>query len=211
MNVDSKSSLGEADGTLGEGTENDNPENPNNPEAGENGKKPVPYDVYDRVMRQNKAARERLDAFEAEQKKRSEAEMRAKEQYKELLDAKEKEINDFKEKHEKLVKKVEHGQKLRAVLDAVNGSIEREYFDLIPVDMVEMNSETGLPDKDSVQKAVKILETKYSRIITPKSATNLPPSDAAKGATGKLSYEAWTKLPDSEKSSRMKDVDPATM
>lgn len=141
----------------------------------------VSVETYRKTLNQEKNLRERLNALESEKKQSQEADLRAKEDYKKLLETRDAELTTERDSHRKLQDRINTGTKIRSVLDGVNGTIDREYWDLIPVGTVVLDPETGMPDPATVREAVRILETKFSKIISPKSV-KVPPSDAAKGS-----------------------------
>lgn len=170
----------------------------------------VAYETHQKLLSEKKALAARLATFEAEQKANAEKALKDKEDWKALAEAKDTELKAVSEKLAKREEISNKGMKLRAILDAVGGKIDESYFPLIPVDMVEIDPDTGLPDKAKVAAAVKVIQTKYAQIITPKTGA-LPTSEAARGATQKLSYSSWLGLPIDEQKKRMKDVDKSTM
>lgn len=166
------------------------PETHNNPEnlnaldgSSESPQRPekVDYSTYDKAVKEKKKLSERLNVLESERKQREEKELREKGDLSALLSAREKELAETQGKLAKYEERITKHAKLRAVLEGLNGTVDNEYLDLVPVHMVEIDPETGKPDPESVAKARKVMETKYARVIAPKEV-KLPPSDAARGS-----------------------------
>ncbi len=181
---------------------------PSNDPAGK--KDMVSHETYLKVLGEKKAMAAKLAANEAEKKAAEDRALKEKEDYKSLAEKREAELKDEREKRLKLEERSANALKLRAIVDGAGGTIDREYWDLLPIGMVEMDPETGLPTESSVASAVKLVQTKYAKIITPKNAS-LPPSDAARGGNVKLDYKTWLNLPDVERIKRRSEVDPSTI
>lgn len=169
-------------------SESDNPTINDSGSSTEGKKDSVSYDSYQKLLGEKKKASERLAALEADQKRREEADLVAKEDYKKLLEARDKELSEVKSILTKKEELQTSALKTRAILDGVNGTVDREYYDLLPVSEVVIDPETGLPDAASVRNAVKIVETKFAKIINPKAA-KLPHSDAASGSSQNFESE----------------------
>lgn len=181
---------------------------PSNPTPGKDDK--VAYATYQKILGEKKKLADKVEAMEAEQKARDEKALKEKEDYKTLAENREKELLETKAKLAKGEERIANGVKLRAILTAVGGEVEREYWELLPTSMVEIDPDTGLPTEQSVANAVKVVQAKYPKIITPANA-NLPPNTAARGGTEKLSHADWDKLPADKKIERMKDLDMSTV
>lgn len=177
------------------------------------GQKPstVTREAYENVLTEKKKLKERLDALDADSKKRQESELVEKQEFKKLHEASKAEAEEWKNKFSTLDKDVKEGRKLNAFLQKVPGKVSSEYWSLIDLEKVAMDPETGVVDESSLVKAVKAFEEKHSRLIDKPNSAKLPNDAAKSGATGKLSYEEWKKLPLDDQKKRMKDVDKSTI
>lgn len=163
----------------------------------------VAYETYKKVLDEKKSFQKRLDEFERKAKEQAEAQLREKEQYRELYEAKEKEFQEIAERLKVKEEETQNYQKMGAFLKNVTGDIPQQYWGLIELGKIVID-ETGKVDETSVKKAVKDFERLYPEVI--KRAKSTMPNDAATGAKGSLSYDEWLKLPYDEKRKRQKDV-----
>lgn len=204
MDVGDNGSGGAGDGSGGTG---DNP----------NKKDPVAYDSYQKILDEKKAqsarlkaAEEKLAQLEKEQKEREDAKLKEQGKYKEALTAKEQELAAQKAKHEELQKQITDGRKLSAFLDSVEGGVDRRYWNLIDLDLIEIGDD-GMPSEDSVKKAADAFKESYPEVVKKKAAAEPPNNHGTPPGAGKISYNDWTKLPAKEMRERRKDVDPKTV
>jgi hypothetical protein len=171
----------------------------------------VARDAYERVLSEKKKLQEQHDALKAESKKLTEAKLTEDQQWKALaearaeeLKAKDGEIQEWKGKYTGLDRDVTETRKLQSVLGKLPGKVDSAYWDLIPLDKVAVDPETGKVDEASLAKVVKEFETKHARLID-KPGSKLP-NEAARGGQGPLTYETWLTLPIAEKKARYKEV-----
>lgn len=165
----------------------------------------VAYETYQKVLDEKKRKDAQLLKFQEEKKAAEEAALRDKEQWKTLYEQREAELKVAKDEHATLQNRVHNGMKLRSFLNAVQGEIAEQYFQLIDVEQIAVNPDNNMPDPASVAKAVKEFEQKYPLVIQRRNAGGLP-SDAPRGGTGPLSYEDWLKLPLAEQRKRLAEV-----
>lgn len=181
----------------------------------------VSFASYDKLMKEKKARDAQLvtlnkqiaDSKEAERIK-FEAELKKNEDWKKIAELREQEKTDAiakltsKESElSALQTRLQGGVKMRAFLDAVNGKVDEQYWSLIDLGEIAVDPDRGLPDPGSVQKAARDFEKRYPLVLQKKGAGALP-SDAARQAGQKLSYEDWLKLPAKEQRARMSEVSP---
>ena len=164
----------------------------------------VAYDTYRRVLSEKKKMQERLDLLEKASKEKEETELKEKEKWKDYASLKEKEAGEFKQKYETEIKDKTDMVKMSHFLDAVDGSIPREYWGLIDVEKIVVDPATNMPDPLSVQNVAKEFQTKYHRVIEKKSGPKT--SQDAANTTGGLTYEQWKALPVKEMKARYNEI-----
>ena len=165
----------------------------------------VAYESYVKVLEEAKAAKKKLKEFEEEKKLKLDEELKAKENWKALLEQREKELGEIKDKYSGLQSGLQNAQKMQAVLKHISGEVPQQYWNLIELDKVVVNPETGEPDAMSVQNYAKEFESKYSLVVQKPNANKLP-NNAPNGTGAKISYDEWLKLPAKEMAAKLKDV-----
>jgi hypothetical protein len=208
--------LRNADGE-GSGGTNTNPggasDNPNdNSGAGDSGGKPqvVSYETHQRLLKEKKSMAEKLSQLEAEKKLQFEQKLRENEQYKTLAEQKEAEAKDWQARFTKLDTTLNETVKLRSFMDLLPGQVPKKYWDLIDLSDVPMDQDSKEPDQSILQKKAKEFATAFPEVIQRASNVRLS-NEAPRGASTRLTYEEWTKLPLAEQKARMKDVDKSTI
>jgi predicted DNA binding CopG/RHH family protein len=174
-------------------------------DAAPNTPQTVAYESYAKLLKEKKALQERQAALDAETKNAHEQKLKEKENFKALLELREKEASEYKSKYESLNTRLASGLKLDAFLKALPGEVDPKFYQLIDIDKILVNDETGMPDKASVLEAAKQFVTDYGTVLVKKSGATMP-NQAASGGTTKLSYDEWLALPKKDMAKRMKDV-----
>lgn len=177
----------------------------------------VAYETHKKLLAEKKKRDEelsqiksQLDEMRAKERERQESELKAKEEWKKLVEIREKEISDLKSSIEKKDSLIVTSIKRGAVKQAINGLVPDKYLGLIDVSKVVINPETGEPDPSSVQEVARAFEQEHRMLIQSKDGKSGLPNEAASG-TRKLTYEEWTKLPTSkEMKARQSEVDWST-
>lgn len=172
----------------------------------------VKYETYKKVLDEKKRRdgeldelKKRLNTLEAEKAEKEKKEAEAKGDLQKLLELERQEKAKARQELDEIKGTLASGSKLKAVLDSINGKVDEQYWKLLDLDKVVIDPNTGLPDQTSVQAAAKEFETNYALVIKKPTSAKLP-NDAPQGGGGKLTYEAWLKLPLKEKGERMKEV-----
>jgi hypothetical protein len=202
MSTDPKSPGGTDDSSGGAGENKSN----NSTES----KDQVSYETYQKVLKEAKTAKDRLATLEAEAKKREEADLAAKQEFKTLYESAKAEADDLKAKYETLDSGVNNTIKRHAFMKKIGGEISEDYWGLIDLSKIAMDPESRKVDDASVARYVKEFEAKHSRLIE-RPGTGKLPNEAPRGGSTTLSYDEWLKLPLKEQQERMKDVDPKTL
>lgn len=165
----------------------------------------VAYETYKRTVSQLKKSQEQVDALQREVDAKLEKEAKEKEDYKVLLKLREDENAKLKAESEHNKAILVNGSKMQALMNAVDGEIDEQYWRLVELDKILLDPVEGTPDKASVQKYASEFSTKYAAIIKKESSVKMP-QDAPKSSNGKLSYEEWKSLPAKEMRKRYKEV-----
>lgn len=169
----------------------------------------VSYETHARLLDEKKKLAFKLKEIEDAKKIQFEKELKDKEDYKKIIELRDKEVVEYKTKYETLEARLTNGSKLSAVLDQIDGKVEKIYYGLIDLDSIALDPSTGMPDEKSVRDVAKQFSKTHSKVILKDGAASKMPHDAARGGSGgKLSLAEWTALPQNEKGKRMKDVDP---
>jgi hypothetical protein len=164
----------------------------------------VAYDTYKRVLAEKKKMQERLELLEKASKEREETELKEKEKWKDYATIKEKEALEFKQKYDSEIKDKTDMIKMSSFLDAIDGSIPKEYWPLIDVEKIVVDPATNMPDPLSVQSAAKEFQTRYHRVIEKKNGAKT--SQDAPNSTGTLTYDEWKALPLAEMRKRYQEI-----
>lgn len=163
----------------------------------------VSYESHKKLLDEKKNLAKRLEEFEKKAKDEKDAELKAKEQFKELYEATKKEAEELATKLKDNEREKNDYRKLNAFIKSVDGDVPQQYWGLIDLDKIALD-DSGKVDEASVKKAVKDFEKSFPEVVKKKTAKM--PNDAAAGGTGTLSHEQWAKLPYDEKRKRLKDV-----
>lgn len=171
----------------------------------------VKYDTFQRVLRQKKAMEEKLAKFEKlEEERRMKEEaskqerLREQQKYEELSKDLQEKLEQERSAKENFKKSWLDTHKLQAVLDKLPGKPKRqEYLSFIDLDKIEIDEHEGIV-ADTVEEVANSFIENYGELLSRPKSSELP-SDAP-SSKGKLSYEAWSKLPLADKKARLKDV-----
>lgn len=158
----------------------------------------VARDAYEKVLTEAKEAKKRLQAFEADAKKREEAELEKNQEFKKLADSYKKEADEWKGKFDGLNTNILESRKISAIQSKLGGKLSSEYWGLLDLEQVAHDPETGKVDEASVARYAKEFEKKHSRLIDKPSNARLP-NEAAGGASKDLGYEAEIKAAKNQK------------
>lgn len=174
-----------------------------------NGKDPVKYETYQRVLRQHKTDLEklkRLDELETKEKERSDNKLKADGENEKRIAARDTEISDLKTKLTDRERTLTDGVKLQAFLDKLPGKVKnRAYLQFVDLDTIAMDPETGSIDTATLDQAVNGYVKEHGDLIQRNNTATLP-TDAAAPAGGEISYKEWLGLPLKEKRAKMAQV-----
>lgn len=160
----------------------------------------VAFESFQKVLDEKKREAEKVanlkktvDALLAEKKEREEEELRKRGDTEKLLKLREEELQKEREEKQRLVSNIQGGLKLDAVLNTISGKVDKKYWNLINLDEIVIDPNTGTPDGSSVQSVARQFESMFPEVISRASGMKLP-NDAPKNGSGKLSIEEWSKL-----------------
>lgn len=172
----------------------------------------VQYATYQKVLAEKKKrdvelseARKMLDDMQAKEKAASENDLKAKEEFKKLVEIRDVELASEKQKRSDLEGQIQSALKMDSFLKALSGKVDDVYLGLVPVEDIVIDPSTGRPDMASVQEVVKNFESKFSKVIERASGKKLP-NDAAGGSKQTLTHDDWLKLPVKEMRKRIGEV-----
>jgi len=174
----------------------------------------VAYSTYTKVLSEKKKrdeeleeTRKKLSDLEKEKKARIEADLKAKEDYKALLAVRDEELKKRDLELTDIRGSLEHGAKIRAFLDKVNGVVSEQYWKLIDIDSIKMDPNTGMPDALSVEAIAKKFEQEYALVLKTKGEPKHLPNDAANGSGGsKMTVAEWSALKSSKEQKEKKHL-----
>lgn len=199
-------------------TENQDAEHPNDAASGgadDSGKgATVTREAYERLLREKKAeatkrkeAADRLATLEAEKKARDEDEAKKRNEHESIIAKRDAELAAAKAEAEALKAEKVQAHKLGAFLRAAGGQIDRKFHPLIDLDAIEVDA-NGVPDPDSVKKAVDAYKSEYAETIQTGKGSGgaVPPGAKPNGngaGDGPSSYAEWLALPPAERKKTM--------
>ena len=149
----------------------------------------VPYKTFQKAVSQRKADQARLRDVETElqEYKRKDAErqevsLKQQQKYKELAELKQQKIDELEAKNLQREKALIDSAKLNAFKEALPGTIEnKSYYAFVNLDAIELDTDTGIIDQDTVEKQVNEFVTKHDRLFTRSEGKRLP-SEAPKAS-----------------------------
>lgn len=178
----------------------------------------VAYETYQKLLGEKKSRdaqlaeyQKRFDEIEAKRKADAEAKLKEKEDFASLLKLREEELNELKDRLNakdselgETKRTIENGIKLQTFLGALEGNVDRKFWNMIDLDSIVIDPTSGTPDPTSIKRTADLFAKTYPELIR-KNQTARTPDSAASGAQG-LSYEQWLKLPVEEMKRRQKDI-----
>ena len=163
----------------------------------------VPYSSHVKVIDEAKAAKRkaqelqaRLAEYEAKAKEIEESKLLEEKNYTEL-------ITKYKSDNERLMNEVqshlkdkEDFRKMNAALGLLQDKgiqLETKYLDLLPIDQIQIDQESGQIDGNSLSSVVEKFQKEHPRLVIPR--TKLLPNEASgNSGASKMTVEQWKKL-----------------
>ncbi len=147
----------------------------------------------------------KLAEFDAKFKEVETKELEAKGDLKKLLDierekaaALAQQVKDANDNLAKLSESEKDRKKLASVLQAFDGGLDKRWWNLIDIDQVVIDPDTGEVDKGSVDKVTKTLKETYPEMVR-KPVAGMPKNATQSGGGATIGHEAWKALPSKEK------------
>lgn len=174
----------------------------------------VAYDTYRKTLSEAKKAKAEVEELRKWREEREAAELEKEtdltkkvDYYKTQLSDREQKLKEAEEQRKSFDNERLESTKLAAVLEAVPGSINKDYWGLFDLNQVTVNPDTGEVDKSSVESLVSGFVKKHQRLIDKPATSHMSANSPNAGVhTGSLSVEEWNKLPYAEKIKRKGEV-----
>lgn len=173
-------------------------------ESSSTSKDTVAYDTYRKVLAEKKkrdedfrAAQEELSALKRAEKERTEAELKAKEDFKKLVELREKELNEVKSKYDGLNSSIQESVKFSAFLENLPGQLDKKFWKMVDTSEVIIDPESGEPDPTSIKKATEKFVAQYGELVQTPGKAKLP-NQAATTATA-INDEVWKSMSPKDK------------
>jgi predicted RNase H-like nuclease (RuvC/YqgF family) len=169
----------------------------------------VAYETYQKLLAQRKSDQAKLAEYNERLEKLSEYEKRIEQQeeekakaegnWKALIESREAKAKEFETKYQEAMTKVSSfeqslndAKKIRAFEDAIGGKlIDRDYYNLIDLDSIALDPESGEIDKDSLKKTSESFVKKHKILVNFKK----PYVDSREGnPSSTMTLEEWQLL-----------------
>ena len=171
----------------------------------------VAYETYKKTVDQVHNQKRELDElrskiaeFNARQESQEKEKLESQQKFEELYKSEQEKASKILEEKSLVEKQFQKHLKENALKSELGKIKKDEYLQFADIDSITLD-ESGTINIDSVKDVANKFRENYSDLLI--SETNLPPSDAPKGKSGKkLSYDDWLKLPAKDQKARLKDV-----
>lgn len=195
MSVNTSDSPGGANGgSSGTTGTQSQPGSQGDPAASSESTQQVSYETHRKLLAEKKKVQEERDALAARLKTQEEDDLKRKGDIEKLLKLREDELQKARADHKQLEENIQGGLKLDAVLNTVNGKVDKRYWRLIDLSDVVIDPNTGVPDPTSVSVAVKKFESSYPEVVVKATGARLPNEAASSGAGLPMTEETWKRL-----------------
>lgn len=157
----------------------------------------VAREAYERAVSEAKSAK-------AELKKLKDADLLKNNEYQKLYESEKLAREEVEKKHSGLNQRITESKKLSALMAKLPGKVDQSYWDLIDLEKIAADPETGAIDDASVARYAKEFETKHARLIDRPNTARVP--QGAPSSVKDIGYDEWLTLPLKEQKARMKDI-----
>jgi len=172
----------------------------------------VKYSTYQKVLGEKKRNDDRiaqmqseLSAFKDAQKQQEQDDLFKRGEFEKLAKQKDEEISNLRNGLSEHKTRETNYRKMSSFLKTLGGNLDAKFYDLVPIDNIVANPDTGEIDDMSVTKAVEqYRQTFPETIITASSGMPNKSPNSSVGST--LSYDEWVNLPLKEKKARMAEA-----
>lgn len=176
-----------------------------NEEAG--GQKTVSHDTYTKLLDEKKKLQREVKELRSGTRAKDEELATKSGDLTKVLEIREKTIKELQDqiaerdtelgRHRK---RTEVSEKMNSLLEAIDGEVPKKFWQLLPLDKVVFDPETGEVDQASVKQAARQFRDDYGDVIKKAGGIgNLPNNDpSGRGNKGKITAAEYAKLPLSE-------------
>jgi len=148
----------------------------------------VNYETHRKLLGEKKKLQARLTEIEAQGKAEREKVLAEQGEYKDLYTQSKEQVEALTGQLNEATERQNNFVKLRAVLSAIDGKIDQDYYGHLGIENVLLDPDTGEVDKMSVSKVVEAFKAKHSVLIQGNRPANLP-KDAPQYANGTRKFE----------------------
>ena len=142
----------------------------------------VPYKTFAKAVSQRKADQSRLRDVETElhEYKRKDAErqevsLKQQQKYKELSELKQQKIDELEASNQQRERALIDSHKLNAFKESLPGTINnKSYYAFVNLDAIELDTDSGIVDQDTVEKQVNEFVTKHNGLFKRSEGKRLP-------------------------------------
>ena len=162
----------------------------------------VSYESYLKAVNEAKTAKEKLREAQLLIEKSGEDKMKADGDWKGLLESRDNKINELstalneiKSQYGNLNSQVLESKKLSKVLGKLGGDLDNKYFNLIDLDDVKVNPDTGEIDDISVSEVAERYKATFPETLKSKINPNMLGDNGGSNKNAeKIKYSDWEKL-----------------
>jgi hypothetical protein len=164
----------------------------------------VSYETYVKLLGEKKKMQERfqkaqeaeaeLQRLKAEAEENQKKELEKKGEFQKLLELERKRAEEAQKKLSEYEQRFTQGRKAKALLSALDNSVEEKFFDFLPIDAVLVDPETGEINQSSVAQVAEDFRKKYPELIKSRNPARVPSTEPQGSAVQRISETAWKKL-----------------
>jgi len=152
------------------------------------------------LLGEKKKVTDKLKTFEQIAKEKQDLELKAKEDYKALVELRDSELLTTKKELDAERTQRIQGQKLDAFLSVIEGKVDPKYWGMIDLEQIKLNPDSKEIDKMSVSQLVEQFKKTYPELIKTGISQFTPPNAPLNGEV--LTHEKWLTLPLKEQKAR---------
>lgn len=192
----------------------------NKPNAGGEGddkpkKDVVSYETHTKLLDEKKSlkakleeAQKQLDEINRSKEESEKKKLEEQGEYKKLLEAERKQKEELSARLTGIETTMIDHAKRSAVLKNIKGTVMEKYQSFIDVSKVAYDPETGEVDATTAKMVADDFQKEHKVLISSSNVPGMPPQDAPKGGSSKMTPAQWRALKTSkEMKEKFKDVD----
>lgn len=139
-----------------------------------------------------KAAQEKLAEIERKNQETEEARLKEQGEFKKLAEARQKKLEENEARLKQIETNLQNGKKLSAFLKAA--PVKDKFWDIIDLDKIAVDPETGEPDATSVQQYADIFKQTYSEVLDVQKKPGMPNQSTPTDVNPGISLEDYKNL-----------------